>query len=112
MKARLMPDNIHWGEFNERGEAVRQTRVCALTGEPVDGGGVVCRIDGTNLFYRLSAAARRKLTADQRQDIEDRIRDAAAGGTKPSTASAQAADTKARKSEAESDVHDRKPRKS
>lgn len=67
----------HFGIYDENGGIERDTVLCTLTGQPVGGVGVTCRITGTRLFYKLSITARRRITPEQRAQIEQAIREAA-----------------------------------
>lgn len=79
----------HFGIYAESGGIERDTALCALTGQPIGAGGVTCRITGTRLFYRLSVTARRRITIEQRQQIEASIRAAYDSETKPKRRSVQ-----------------------
>lgn len=67
----------HWGKKEKAdggGAVVRQTNICAVTGVPIVGGGITCRVAGrADLFYRVTTTGKRLLTDAKRKEIEAAI---------------------------------------
>lgn len=62
-----------YGEVNNEGAIVRDVRVCAWTGEVIDGGQVMVQIANTPYFVRLTAAAAREITPDELDEVKARV---------------------------------------
>lgn len=55
-----------YGEYDARGQIVRDTQVCAVTGRAIRPGDVIVNVPGTRYFYRVTATAFNQLTPQKR----------------------------------------------
>lgn len=66
-----------WGQRESDGKVIRDTNICAFTGDRLTDISVTHAVPNTTLFYRLSIGANRRITDAQRADIAQRVREAA-----------------------------------
>lgn len=55
-----------FGEVDENGAIVKNTRVSALSGKRTEPGDPIIRVTGTNVFYRLEAQELKRLNDTER----------------------------------------------